>query len=269
MKKTFAKLAVLMAAFTPAVMLCACGSENASQGGKQFGEFSYNGIYLTEYAQKSISATEAKELIKKSSGQTASANVGFVGGVEAFNIHDEINNAPKPSESLITSYAAKYTVVVTTLYYESGSTTPLTKVDELSGLDVSNMLRENEFTPFGQLVAKNVIMFDELIDFMENENKNFKDSENAIVAPFKNIFTYHTDAHENLIVQTHDYSEIASSVGGGISCNYRQDTEIVYNKNLLIEKWQTSLGVSSATPSGTLKQGYILEMEFDWQEKLG
>ena len=71
-----------------------------------------------------------------------------------------------------------------------------------------------------------------------------------------------------MIIQSRDFAEIASSVGGGVGCSYRQDTEIVYDAEGKMVLWQTSLGISSSAPQGTMRQGYILEMSVEWIEKV-
>lgn len=57
------------------------------------------------------------------------------------------------------------------------------------------------------------------------------------------------------------------SLRGGISASFRQDTEIMYDDDNKINKWQTSLGLIYSTPQGKTEQGYILEVEFEWQIK--
>lgn len=266
MKKLIAGIALTLAAATPVLTLCSC-KNNTENKPKTFGEFSYNGKYLTEYAAKEITANEAKAIINKKAAyaSTSSFVVECDYIADTYNVSEDIINAPKPSESLVTSVVQSYgKLTTTTKYYVPEGNEAKEKVDELTGAEFKLHLQKNEITPFNQLVAKNLLMFDELIDFMEQENENFKNS--STVAPFRNIFTYHTDGNDNLIIQTRDFAEIASSVGGGIGCNYRQDTEIVYDSELKISKWQTSLGVTLATPNGTVKQGYILEVDFDWDE---
>ena len=143
-----------------------------------------------------------------------------------------------------------------------------TKTDKLVGTDFKNFLIDNQFTPFNQLVAKNVVAYDELIDYMEEENTRFQNSDVGLIAPFKTIFSYHTGEDENLIIQSRDFAEIASSVGGGVGCSYRQDTEIVYDMEGKMVLWQTSLGISTSAPQGTMRQGYILEVQVEWIEKV-
>ena len=157
--------------------------------------------------------------------------------------------------------------IITTKYYVESSDAMQNKEDTLIGTDFKNMLENNQFVPFNQLVAKNVIIFDELIEYMEEQNKLFASSSAALIAPFRSIFSYHTDKAGNLVVQTRDFAEIPSSVGGGIGCSYRQDTEIVYDSEGKMTLWQTSLGLYSSSPQGTMQDGYILEMQVNWTEK--
>ena len=85
--------------------------------------------------------------------------------------------------------------------------------------------------------------------------------------PLRRFFSYHTGEDGNLIIQSRDFAEIASSVGGGVGCSYRQDTEIVYDIEGKMVLWQTSLSTSTSTPQGTMRQGCILEMHVEWIEK--
>jgi hypothetical protein len=134
------------------------------------------------------------------------------------------------------------------------------------GTDFKNMILDNQFIPFSQLVAKGIVIFDDLVDYMEVRNALFVEEQNH-VAPFRNIFTYHTDVLGNMVIRTNDFREIPSSVGGGVGCAYLQNVEILYDEECKISKWQTSLGVYTATPEGTLQQGYIVEVEFKWNIK--
>ena len=252
MKKTL-KLLII---FILSLFMFGCNKE------KQFGEFSYNGKALIEYAVKDITANEAKQLAPNN-------NISSLCYDEAhmevkLSINTDVESI-LPSTSLIDNVLVEYSGCnVTTKYYVDGSDDEQTKVDMITGLDFKSMLTQNIFTPFNQLVAKNVLIFDDLIDYMETQNNNFKTSELSKTAPFKNVFSYHLDKNNNLVIQTRDFAEIASSVGGGIASTYRQDTEIVYDSNGKMTLWQTSLGLYTSTPQGTMKQGYILEVNFDW-----
>ena len=167
--------------------------------------------------------------------------------------------------SILTNYAGCY---ITTKYYLENSDNLQSKTDKIVGTDFKSFLIDNQFTPFNQLVAKNIVAYDELIDYMEEENTRFQNSDLGLIAPFKTIFSYHTGEDGNLIIQSRDFAEIASSVGGGVGCSYRQDTEIVYDAEGKMILWQTSLGISTSAPQGTMRQGYILEMHVEWIEKV-
>lgn len=272
------KLHIVSATFILALStigMVACNNQkgnNAQYTYSQFGEFSYKGKTLTDYAVKSITAQEAKNIIgkdvEKNLHQAYVENSPKKLDISLASLNSNTTNYEAPEEvvnNVLRNYAG---CNVTTKYYIDGSDQMQTKSDTLTGLDFKSMLTQNLFTPFNQLVAKNIIVFDDLIDYMEGQNQEFALSDQGLVAPFKNIFSYHEDANSNLIIQTRDYAEIASSVGGGIAASYRQDTETIYDKEGKMTMWQTSLGLCSSTPQGTIKEGYILEMEVEWIEKI-
>lgn len=240
-------------------LLVGCGDKSSNVPVK-FGEFGYKGRYLTPFASQTIQASKAKQILSDNMSSSLLS-------VSAAAISGEID--PTPAQELVDFILSRYSgCQITTKFYVEGSDKQETKSDYLIGTDLKNMLEENKFTPFSQLVAKYVICFPSLIDTMENLNAEFKSSSTALIAPFTNIFTYHTNAKGELVIQTRDFAEIPSSVGGGIASSYRQDTEILYDSQNKIQKWQTSLGLYSATPKGTMKQGYILEVEFNWELKI-
>lgn len=239
---------------------------------KQFGRFSYNGNWLTSFAIKDISYETAKDIVHN--GEQSTLYHGgtpslLSTGITNLSVNDtDPFDLPLPSEDFVNAILTKYaSITVVTKYYVTGEKKQLEKTDFLQGTDLKNLLRENEFTPFSQLVTKGIIIFDDLIVFMDQKNTEFKNSKENTTAPFNNIFTYHTDEEGNIVIQTHDFAEIPSSVGGGVACSYLQDTEQLYDSENKLVKWQTSLGVYTATPEGTLEQGYILEVEFQWNEK--
>lgn len=235
------------------VLTTSCGKT------KTFGEFGYLDNWLTDYAVKEVDATTLKktlgELSKNSTSKTA-------------NTSDVLANAgkvPTPSEELVDEIIDKYAQCdITTLYYVSESDDQQSYPHSYIGTDFKDMIETNSFIPFSQVVCKNVILFDELIDYMEAVNTEFKNSEISKVAPFKNMFTYHLDENGLPIVQLHDFSEIPSSYRGGVGCCFRQDIEIMYDAEGKVTKWQSSLGVYSSSPTGTVKQGYIVEIDFNW-----
>ena len=239
---------------------------------KQFGRFSYNGNWLTSFAIQDISYETAKTIVHRGE-QSTLYNGGTPSllstGITKLNVNDtDPFDLPLPEEDYVNAILTKYaSITVVTKYYVTGEKKQLEKTDFLQGTDLKNLLRENEFTPFSQLVTKGIIIFDKLIIFMDEKNTEFKNSKENTTAPFNNIFTYHTDEQGNIVIQTHDFAEIPSSVGGGVACSYLQDTEQLYDSENKLVKWQTSLGVYTATPEGTLEQGYILEVEFQWNEK--
>ena len=250
---------VIMLSFSG--LLVGCKEEEPPTVPLIFGEFDYNGKYLYDFATADITAVEAKNLI--TSGNTSG---------QALNASKIITlNASKPAvpSDKITYILQEYSsCIITTKYYIAGKEEQQTKHDELQGTDFRAMLEANEISPFNQLIAKNIVMYPELIDYMEESNNEFKVSEISTIAPFKDVFTYHKNETGNLVIKTRDFAEIPASTGGGIGCSFRQDTEILYDADHKISKWQTSLGLWSTTPNGTSKQGYILEVEFKWVKKV-
>ena len=255
MKKKLITFALVLVMILQVLVLASCGQA------EQFGMFGYNGHFLTAFAIREVNASEAKNIINDN------YNLGTDTVVLLSDISAMDREQPQPSEAFVTALMAKYaSVEVTTKYYVTGNDKQLTKTDKIMGTDFKNMILDNQFSPFSQLVAKGVVIFDDLIDYMENRNAIFVEEQNH-VAPFKNIFTYHTDVLGNMVIRTNDFREIPSSVGGGVGCAYLQNVEILYDDECKISKWQTSLGVYTATPEGTLQQGYIVEIEFKWNLK--
>ena len=227
---------------------------------KQFGVFDSYGVTLTQYSIEEISASEAKQIISNIASQNGqSLGTAYPG------IHD--NDLPLPADEFIAYFMANYSdCTATTIYYiDDGK--EVSKQDFLQGTDFKAIVEDNLFTPFNQLVAKLIVIFPEIIDYMEKQNEDFKKSDTYDVAPFKTLFSYHKDKDGNLVIQSRDFAEIPSSEAGGVGCSYRQDTEIVFDATNKITNWQTSLGVYTASPQNTIKQGYILKVNFDWHEK--
>ena len=258
------RVLVMIVALMLLFSLSGC-SFGANGRNKQFGAFSYNGVSLVEYAVKQITAQQAKEIVPLANSMPiASASVG------TYSIRNqttpEDNTLPNEViKAILTNYSG---CCITTKYYLENDDQLQSKTDKIVGTDFKNLLEQNQFAPFNQLVAKNIVVYDELIDYMEEENQLFQDSTSGLIAPFRTIFSYHTGEDGNLIIQTRDFAEIASSVGGGVGCSYRQDTEIVYDMEGKMILWQTSLGISTSAPQGTMRQGYILEMSVEWLDKI-
>ena len=251
-------------------LLCMFGcKKNNGSSEKRFGKFSYNGYYLVDRAASDITYNEAKSIVSKNrdSLRLSASNFSNSNGNDRLSVStfDIDSTTPKQLvDDIMTKYAK---CTITTNYSETGKEELQQKVDLLQGTDFKNMIETNLFAGYSQLLAKNIVIFSDLIDEMEQANEKFKQSETSKIAPFKNIFTYHKDSAGNLVIQIHDFAEIPSSVGGGIGCSYLQDTEIVYDSEGKVNKWMTSLGVYSATPTGTIQQGYILFVDFAWTIK--
>lgn len=243
------------------LIVASCLSMTSCAEEIQFGEFDYNGITLIQYAKEEISSSEAKSIIKNNARNMGANASEYIEGARD-------DDAPLPSDEYVHYYTSEYSSCEpTTYYYEGEDTTKKYKEDFIQGTDLKAMLNKNEFTPFNQLIAKNLIIFEASVDYMEEQNNVFKNSEIYDISPFKSRFSYYIDENYNLVIHVRDFAEIPSSVGGGVGCSYRQDTEIVFDTENKITNWQTSLGVYTSTPTGTLKQGYILEVFFSWTPK--
>jgi|GEM_PF-3893735 len=272
-------LAIMLIAAILSLTLMACSVDKEEETIKlYYGRFSYYGNKLVEYARNNITAEKAKEAVQNCKTKLTTIKDKISG--TSFYINDDVNIKPAGVLSeLCVNPKDAYTISaddinavmkvygankITTSYYEDGSEEKKQKVDYLQGSDLKNVVLENRFIPFNQLVANFIVIYPEVIDYMEAQNAAFKESEQYNIAPFLNIFTYHTSEEGLLIVQIHDFAEIPSSVVGGVGCTYLQDIEIIYNEDSTIKKWQSSLGVYTATPTGTMLQGYILEIDFEW-----
>lgn len=237
---------------------------------KTFGEFGYNGVYLEEYASKELTYSEFVDLVDNngSSSKKDAKNPSVKKSVINDMLYDE-KEYPALSQDIINQTLSDYaSVTATTTYYVSGVEDKVVKVDTVQGTDFRDLLANNEFIPFNQLVVKNLVVYDEILKYMEVKNAEFQESDMRLISPFKNIFTYHTNKEKQPIIQIHDFAEIPSSVVGGVGCSYRQDIELIYDLDNRLSRWQASLGVYTATPSGTVKQGYILSVDFEWNEKI-
>ncbi|MBQ7913150.1 MAG: hypothetical protein IJ308_05365 [Clostridia bacterium] len=253
-------LALALSVFAScAFLFSACDDGSQTNTAKRFGQFGYNGKYLTAFTTKDITASEAKGIL------STNMNENFVQEDSSVSFASVIYTAVEGEEETVTYMVEKYAgCTITTKYYVEGNEEQSEKIDEIRGTDFKNMLQENFFAPFSQVVARYLICYPGVIDEMEALNEEFKNSKEGEIAPFRNVFSYHTDVEGNFVLQIRDFSEIPSSIGGGVGCSYRQDSEILFDTENKITKWQTSLGLYTATPQGTMKQGYILEIDFDW-----
>ena len=266
-KKILIVLAIVLILAT--VVCCvACSKESAD---KMFGEFSYNGKYLKDYAKEAIDAKIAIQITQNFNLSAPAADEASLSSNPLVGM--AVNDTPLATNSeeqlaqaqlILKKYAG---CTIKTYYYVESEEEKQVKQDFITATDFKAMLENNQFTPFSQLVAKNLIVFEALIKQMEEQNEAFHNDPESAKVPFKDLYTYHKDASDNLVIQTHNFAEIPASIAGGIGCSYRQDSEIVYDSEGKVKIWQTSLGIYSAAPQGTMKQGYILSMSFDWTEK--
>lgn len=280
MKKVIIRIVCVMSVIAIAVTaLTACRSKSTTSA--YFGQFGCYGNYLIERAVKSITALEAKQLIDAygiaKASPADSTPVSVVASCRqpavalAADAWEESEEATPTDvvDALITRYSG---FVVTTRYYDSTDELGLEgtlkeKRDEYIGGVFKSVLEENNLETYAQLVARNVIAYDGLVTWMEEQNTAFAASPTAKIAPFLNVYTYHTDEAGNLVIQIHSFRELNAKEIGGISSNFRQDTEIVYDQEGKMVLWQTSLGISNASPTGTMRQGYILSLELEWIDK--
>ena len=253
MKKRLLVIAACALIAVQCFLLAGCGAE------KVFGEFCVDGKYLKEYAVKGISFDELKDLIGKY--ERANNTVRNAENDEAGESVDasELPVRPETSDALVNEIITTFgSVNINCKYFADEAWQD--KNYTLMGSDYNNMLKKNEYSPFNQLTAKNLVLSQEIIEYMEAENALF----DMTSAPYDKVYSYHVDKNNNVIIQQHNFVEIPSSVYGGVGCSFRQDIEAIYDAAGKITKWQTSLGIYSSMPDGTSKQGYTFEMDFDW-----
>lgn len=214
---------------------------------KTFGDFGYNGIFLKEYATKQITVNEAKQLVSSPSNSVKRNSKS----------EDNVN-------AVLSQYSSLITIVK---YYVSDKEEQQVRKDIYQGTDFKYLLSTNHYEPFGQMSVKYIFVDDELLDEMEKKNEEFKESSQYLVSPFNDPYTYHADKDNNLVIQTHSFAELPASTGGGIGSTFREDCELVFDTEGKISFWQSSLGLYTSTPTGTVREGYIFEVEFQWVEK--
>ena len=224
---------------------------NESSVENGFGDFGYNGVFLTEYATKQIDVEEAKDLVDI---QT------YENGVKKSTRHRNQENI----HTVLTKYASLLTTVK---YYVSDREEQQVRQDMYQGTDFKTLLDTNHYEPFGQMSVKYIFVDDDLLDEMEAQNDEFKASGANMMSPFNDLYTYHTNEENKLIVQTHSFAELPASTCGGIGSTFRQDCELIFDEEGKITFWQSSLGLYTSTPTGTVKEGYIFEVGFEWIEK--
>ena len=225
--------------------ITACNQNQSLKNKSSFGDFGYKGVFLNEYADKQITVDEAKDLVDiKLTNKTRSTS----------------NNI----QTVLTNYAS---LVTTVKYYVSDREEQQVRKDIYQGTDFKHLLETNHYEPFGQMSVKYIFVDDDLLDDMEKQNEEFKESNAYLTSPFNEPYTYHTNEDDILIVQTHSFAELPASTCGGIGSTFRQDCELIFDEEGKITFWQSSLGLYTSTPTGTVKEGYIFEVGFEWIAK--
>ncbi len=261
MKKVQKILVVMMCLLASTLVVTSCrkGAEHMS-----FGTFKQNGYSLTSYATKELSANEFRTLL--SGGKQHASSVAYL-------------PKPAPADEDVVNALINISnhIVVTTRFFKEGSDEMQEEVSDQAGVVVGNYLKENTIHTATGLTVKNLYLTQNVLEFMETENANFKKSEGYSNVPFANLYTYHTDENNSLIVQMHDFVDIpASAMSGGVNCYYRQDTEIMYEIVAApdlsgcyarIRKWQTSLGAVISTAANSIGDGFVFEVEIEWIER--
>ncbi len=247
MKKVFIK--TFLSSGVLAMMSCGTSVDQPTLiDGNHFGEFSYNGIYLNEYAAKTITVDEAKSLISIPTPIDTKYSVGNEDTVKA----------------ILNSYGS---LDIQVNYYVSESGQKQGREDLYQGTDFYSLLSLNHYEPFAQMSVKYLYVDEYLIDYMEKENEEFHNSSANLISPFNDLNTYHSTKSGELVIQTHHFAELPASMNGGIGSTFRQDCEMVFDKEGKITLWQSSLGLYTSTPTGTVKQGYIFDSSFNWISK--
>ena len=254
MKKFVSKFVILAACAGSIGALASCSSDDEvmmAQQNNVFGDFDYKGYVLREHAVKEITAQRAKNLIN------------ITPKAPMYRLREE--SAEHMKNTILYNYACLNTVVK---YFEEDKVAQQVRSEMYQGTEFANLLERNYYEPFGQMNVRYLYVDDLFIDNMEEENARFVAEGQNLVSPFKARYTYHEDNNQNLVVQIHDFAELPASVGGGIGSSFRQDSELVFDPEGKITIWQSSLGLYTTTPTGTVRQGYIFEAEFSWTEKV-
>lgn len=267
MKNVFRKiLGAVAAGGTFLLSGCTFFGINIDMGGDVFGEFSFNGHTLTAYARSEISSSVALGIVQANANSSYSSN-GIVKPL-GYLTSDIVGERPLPDTSTVNYIAQNYASCdIEILYYLDDEDDQQSKTYSIQGADLKNMIAENKYMPFSQLSVGNLVMFDDLITYMESANTVFTANKYDYIAPFSQPYTFHKDSDGDLVIQMRDYSELSSSESGGVTCNFRQDIEFAYNAHNLLTHWQTSLGIYISTPQETEKQGYIYEVNLTWTYK--
>ena len=271
MKKNIIRI-ISVALLICVVSACCVGFSACKAQEVIFGRFRCYGHYLIQKGVRTIEAAEAKAKTWKNfvtSAETQDAISFVVDDPASVSTATNVKSTP---DEVVLSLQEKYRSFTTiTTYYEvdssSNKAVKVTKTDEYIGNNFYSTISNNTLTPYAQMVANNIIAYDGLIDWFEARNAEFDQLEKKEVYPFKQPYSYWLDENSNLVIQTHKFVDIDANYTGGISCYYLQDSEIVYDSEGKLTLWQTSLGVAYASTAGTSKEGFIMTIEVNWEEK--
>ena len=241
----------LLIAVLAASTLGMVGCQKKKQSKNTFGIFSHNGVFLEQYAVNEISVEEAKKLVHIGNTNT-NRNIPLTE-------KDQLT-----IQAILKEYAS---VLATVKYYVEDDEKQQVREDLYQGTDFLDILQHNRYTPFGQMSVDYIFVNDGLLDYMEEINTEFHNDTRNLICPFTSPYTYHQDDRGELVIQTHNFAELPSSVNGGIGSAFRQDCEIKFDTEGKICNWQSSLGLYTSTPTGTVKEGYIFEAAFNWNAK--
>lgn len=230
-----------------------CGfNQNAGEAEHRFGIFGHSGIYLPEYAVAQITLPEAKELIEVPGDRPLARK------------RVPLAQEEETVKGILARYAS---LTISVNYYIAGCEEQQVRKDLYQGTDFLALLSDNAYLPFGQMNVRFLYLDDGILDALEEENVRFHDDLTNLVSPFDCPYTYHRSDSGELVLQTHHFAELPSSVNGGIGATFRQDCELLFDAEGKIELWQSSLGLYTSTPTGTTLEGYIFEASFAWTAK--
>lgn len=247
MKKVFLGIFAFLS-IASCLTLFACGGTNQ----EQFGLFTHNGYALKTFKSDDLNYSQAKSIITNTSFISLTTN-------EDSDIEDDIETLVDIDE-LMNKYAS---VKIITKYWESDSKDPEENTTTVPTTYLETIFKNNEHQIITGMIVKNVFINENLLENLENLNSQFNDK----YAPFTDIYSYHKNDDNCFVLRANDYSEIKAETIGGVSAIFIQQNESLYNENNLIVKFQSSFGMQFQTPSGTLEQGTVLEVEFVWNEK--
>ena len=244
---------------------------NSTNLEKGFFKFLQNGKALEEYAKNQIKESKIVEIVKKqySDLENKSNTVKLTSAITDLT-EEEGNTIPQTlTEDEIGTYLSTYggLSIVTNYLPDNEKNKFEQKEDKIFGTQLKTVIQRNYYELYGQIEAAILVLNEDIINYLQSLDEKFQNSKYKKIAPFNNAVTYHQDAMGYPVIHISDFAELPASVVGGIGCFYRQDIEAVYDNENKIKIWQTSLGVYTSTPNGTVYEGIILKIDFDWALK--